>query len=100
MNTCETCIFWDDETWRHTNGRLPFTEELDPGEEPWDEYTNHTEVPDYRACTAIPNVERSSQKADIPTEPAVVVDCCDYWSQILTKRDFGCILHQPKEGVS
>lgn len=84
MNTCATCIHWQAST------------------DKWDEIENPKDPDTYLPMETGFEVRRCTHPkllfCERPLEPDgfAVADGSEYWAQLYTAQDFGCIKHEAK----
>lgn len=80
MSTCDTCKHWGDK--------------VEPPEDVVDtDWTERASTRELRRCNAVPFYYDPEAKA----VAACVRDGSGYRASLLTRAEFGCVLHAPKE---
>lgn len=78
--TCETCRWWDAE-WAYQSTQV----------------RRCTRIPEYWNATEWVSDEYQTRIATSPEDLAFAQDGSDYHAMLLTRANFGCVLHQPRE---
>src|SRR5471032_1575654 len=95
--TCRTCVHWTPRVDFRSAIEPEYETRLPTGQilraETWEEAQEQDRL--YRACHGVPMGPVGTRSQTTPG--AVVIDGSQYYAELLTTADFGCILHRPAE---